>query len=117
MDQLQVAVWPPKRIVQSACPANINSPTTDNHIKKRANNDVSRDISICMSHLMHCLLVQLLTVAKFMCGQDFSSTKMEGKGHKTTMSNVIAAISVSFVGPIIPTFLFNLSIRATRQSH
>ena len=42
---------------------------------------------------MHRLLVHLVD---FIYGQDVSNSKTEGKGGKITMSDVTAAISVSF---------------------
>ena len=47
MDKLQVVVWPPEKIEQSACLADINHPATKNdHTENKVKNNVRRDVSV-----------------------------------------------------------------------
>ena len=45
MGQVQANVWPPERIVQSACFADIDSPTPNGHTENMVKNNVSQDIT------------------------------------------------------------------------
>ena len=99
MDELQVAIWLPEKIGQSARPADINHTATKKDLTEdKVKNNVRRD---GMNRLMHRLLIHLVDI---MCGKDVSHTKTEGERHQITMSHVTAAISVSLVGPLSPNF-------------
>ena len=100
MGQVQANVWPPEKIMQAARLADIDSPTPNGHTENMVKNNVSQDITTLHESFDASLLVRLVDIDS-MCGQNAPNTIIEGNGD---MSKVTAAISVSLVSSLSPTF-------------